>query len=372
MSPLIYILQKEFKQIFRNPAILKVIFIMPVIQLIILPLAADYEIKNINIAILDRDHSATSSKLVNKITSSNYFKLVSYGANYDQAMEKIENDKADLILELPRNFEADLYKHKETKILLAVNAINGVKANIGAVYLNTIIQTYNNEFRNTLITPSRFNEIPLIEISTANWYNAKMNYKIFMVPGILVLLITMIALNLSSINIVREKELGTIEQINVTPIKKYHFLLGKLIPFWIIGMIVITIGLFIAWLVYGIIPLGAYVTIYVFAAVYLLVILGIGLLISTYAENQQQSMLVSFFLLMIFILMGGLYTSIDSMPLWAQWITKLNPVAYFIEVMRRVVLKGSGLADIQKPLYIMLGFAVVINYWAVLSYKKRS
>jgi ABC-2 type transport system permease protein len=158
----------------------------------------------------------------------------------------------------------------------------------------------------------------------------------------------------------------------VTPIKKYHFLLGKLIPFWIIGMIVITIGLFIAWLVYGIIPLGAYVTIYVFAAVYLLVILGIGLLISTYAENQQQSMLVSFFLLMIFILMGGLYTSIDSMPQWAQWITKLNPVAYFIEVMRRVVLKGSGLADIQKPLYIMLGFAVVINYWAVLSYKKRS
>jgi ABC-2 type transport system permease protein len=372
MSALRYILEKEFKQIFRNPAILKVIFVMPVIQLIALPMAADYEIKNINIAVVDQDHSSVSNQLVQKITASNYFILVEYSGDFEASMELIENDKVDLILEVPKNFEANLYKEKETKMFLAVNAINGVKASLGANYLTSIVQTYNADFRTQTIAPARFNDLPLFEISSTNWYNPKMNYKHFMVPGILVLLVTIIGLNLSSINIVREKEMGTIEQINVTPIKKSHFILGKLIPFWLIGLVVISLGFLIAWLVYGIIPLGAYFTLYLFAAIYLLVILGIGLLISTYSENQQQAMLVTFFLLMIFVLMGGLYTSIDSMPDWARSFTKLNPISYFIEVMRMVVLKGSGIVDVGKQFLIMIVYAILINTWAVLSYSKRT
>jgi ABC-2 type transport system permease protein len=372
MSPLRYILEKEFKQIFRNPAILKVIFVMPVIQLILLPMAADYEIKNINIAVIDRDHSSVSNKLVQKITASNYFKLVNYNSDFNASMELIENDKADLILEIPKDFEANLYKEKATKLFLAVNAINGVKGNLGAAYMSNIIQAYNADFRIQTITPGRFNELPIFEISSTNWYNPKMNYKIFMVPGILVLLITIIGMNLSSINIVREKEMGTIEQINVTPIKKIHFILGKLLPFWIIGLVVISVGFLIAWLIYGIIPLGSYFTLYLFAAIYLLVILGIGLLISSYSENQQQAMLVTFFLMMIFVLMGGLYTSIDSMPDWARWFTRLNPISYFIEVMRMVVLKGSGIVDTGRQFIIMIIYAIVINTWAVLSYQKRA
>jgi ABC-2 type transport system permease protein len=199
-----------------------------------------------------------------------------------------------------------------------------------------------------------------------------MNYKYFMVPGILVLLLTMVGANLTAINIVKEKEIGTIEQINVTPVKKYHFILGKLIPFWILGLVVLTLGLLISRVVYGIIPVGGFFTIYVFAAVYLLAVLGLGLLISTYASNQQQAMLISFFLMMIFVLLGGLYTSIDSMPVWAQWITRFNPVSYFIEVMRMVVLKGSTLNDIKMHLLIMTGFAVGLNGWAVFSYRKRT
>jgi ABC-2 type transport system permease protein len=186
-----------------------------------------------------------------------------------------------------------------------------------------------------------------------------------MVPGILVLLLTMVGANLTAINIVKEKEIGTIEQMNVTPVKKFHFILGKLIPFWILGMIVLTLGLLISRLLYGIIPLGGFFTIYVFAAIYLLAVLGLGLLISTYAATQQQAMLISFFLMMIFVLLGGLYTSIDSMPEWAQWITRFNPVSYFIDVMRMVVLKGSGLNDIKNHLLIMTGFAVVLNGWAI-------
>lgn len=307
-----------------------------------------------------------------KITASNYFKLVEYNNDFEASMELIENDKADLILEIPKHFEANLYKEKETKLFLAVNAINGVKANLGAAYMTNIVQSYNADFRIQTITPGRFNELPIFEISSTNWYNPKMNYKIFMVPGILVLLITIVGMNLSSINIVREKEMGTIEQINVTPIKKTHFILGKLLPFWIIGLVVISVGFLIAWLVYGIIPLGSYFTLYLFAAIYLLVILGIGLLISTYSENQQQAMLVTFFLMMIFVLMGGLYTSIDSMPDWARWFTRLNPISYFIDVMRMVVLKGSGFVDTSKQFLIMIGYAILINVWAVLSYQKRA
>ncbi len=372
MRALKFLLQKEFKQIFRDRGILRIIFIMPVIQLLVLPWAADYEIKNIKLAVVDHDHSAYSRKLVNKITSSGYFILTEYTDSYNDAVRQIENDKADLILEIPPAFEKDLVKEDEAKLFLAVNAINGVKAGLGSAYLQTIIHNYNGEVRTEWIQFPRFSPETNIEVVYSDWFNPLMNYKYFMVPGILVLLLTMVGANLTAINIVKEKEIGTIEQINVTPIKKYHFILGKLIPFWVLGLLVFSIGFSIAWLVYGIVPVGSFFIIYLFAAVYLLAVLGLGLLISTYTNNQQQSMLISFFIMMIFVLLSGLYTSIDSMPEWAKIITKFNPVSYFIEVMRMVVLKGSGMADIKNQLLTILGFAVILNSWAVINYRKRS
>lgn len=372
MKTLKFILQKEFRQILRNPAIIRVIFILPVIQLIILPLAADYEIKNINIAIVDRDRSAVSGRLLQKITASNYFRLVDFDDHFNRALEKMDFDQADLVLEIPVDFEKSLQHEESASVYLAVNAINGVKGNLGANYLSSLIRDFNNDYRIQQLAPGKWNIMPVIQVSSSNWYNEKMNYRFFMVPGILVLLLTMVGMNLTAINIVREKEMGTIEQINVTPIRKHHFILGKLIPFWVIGLIVLTIGLTVARLIYGIIPMGSYMVIYAFAAVYLLVILGMGLLISVYSENQQQAMMVSFFIMMIFVLMGGLYTSIDSMPVWAQWVTRFNPIAYFIEVMRMVVLKGSGFRDILNPFLSILVYALVLNVWAVLSYRKRS
>jgi ABC-2 type transport system permease protein len=211
-----------------------------------------------------------------------------------------------------------------------------------------------------------------LQVTSSNWFNVSLNYRYFMVPGILVVLVTMVGAFLTSLNIVKEKEIGTIEQINVTPIRKYHFILGKLIPFWVLGLVVLSLGLLLSRFAYGIIPAGSLLTVYVFAGVYLLAVLGLGLLLSTYTANQQQAMLLSFFIMMVFILLGGLYTSIDSMPAWAQVITKVNPVAYFVEVMRMVILKGSSLADIKQQLLIVFGFAVLLNGWAILSYKKRS
>ena len=372
MRTLKFLLRKEFRQIFRDPAIIRLILIMPIIQLMVLPWAADYEIKNIKLAVVDQDHSEYSRKLINKITASGYFILTDYSSSYEHSLGKIEADKADLVLQIPDNFEKDLVKEDKATLFMALNAINGVKANLGGAYLSNIIQDYNKEVRTGWIQFPRFSPETQIEVTSSNWFNPLMSYKYFMVPGILVILLTMVGINLTAINIVKEKEIGTIEQINVTPIKKYHFILGKLIPFWIIGLIVLTIGLTIARVAYGIIPAGSFLTIYVFAAVYLLAVLGLGLLISTYSINQQQATLLSFFLMMIFILLGGLYTSIDSMPEWAKWITRFNPVSYFIEVMRMVVLKGSSLADIKYQLMIMGGFAIVFNGWAVISYRKRS
>lgn len=372
MRTLKFLLQKEFRQIFRDPSILRIIFVMPMIQLLILPWAADYEVKNIKLSVVDHDHSEYSRQLINKITSSGYFQLDDYSDSYKSAIHNIETDKADLVLEIPASFEKDLVKEDEASLFLAINAINGVKASLGGAYLRSIIQDYNREVRLQWIQLPRFSPETNIEITSSNWFNPLMNYKFFMVPGILVILVTMVGSFLASLNIVKEKEIGTIEQINVTPVKKFQFILGKLIPFWVLGLLVLSVGLLIAGLVYGINPVGSYLTIYVFAAVYLLAVLGLGLLISTFTSNQQQAMLISFFLMMVFILLSGLYTSIESMPEWAQWITKFNPVSYFIEVMRMVVLKGSGLADIKNHLFTVLGFAVVLNTWAVFSYRKRS
>jgi ABC-2 type transport system permease protein len=372
MRTLKFLLQKEFRQIFRDPGIIRIIFLMPVIQLMVLPWAADYEIKNIKLAVVDHDHSEYSRHLVNKITSSGYFILSSYDGSFKDAMTTIEHDKADLVLEIPASFEKDLVKESESKLFMAVNAINGVKAGLGSSYLRSIIQDYNREVRLEWIQFPRFSPETTIDVTWSDWFNPLMNYKVFMVPGILVLLLTMVGSNLTAINIVKEKEIGTIEQINVTPVRKFHFIIGKLIPFWVLGLLVFTVGFAIARIVYGIAPVGSYLTIYVFAALYLVAVLGLGLLISTYANNQQQAMLISFFLMMIFVLLGGLYTSIDSMPEWAKWITRFNPVSYFIEVIRMVVLKGSGLADIKYQLLSIFGFAVVLNGWAVLNYHKRS
>jgi len=372
MRTLKFLLQKEFRQIFRDRSILSIIFMIPIIQLLILPWAADYEIKNIKLAVVDHDHSEYSRQLINKVTASGYFILTNYSASYNNGIKQVERDKADLILEIPAYFEKDLVKENEAKLFLAVNAINGVKAGLGSAYLRSIIQDYNSEVRMKWIQFPRFSPETNIEITSSNWFNPLMNYKFFMVPGILVLLLTMVGSNLTAINIVKEKEIGTIEQINVTPVKKYHFILGKLIPFWCLGLVVFTIGFIIAWLVYGIVPVGSFFTIYFFAAVYLLAVLGLGLLISTYANNQQQAMLISFFIMMIFVLLSGLYTSIDSMPGWAKMITRFNPVSYFIEVIRMVVLKGSSLADIRYQLLTIFGFAVILNSWAVINYRKRS
>jgi len=372
MRTIRFLLQKEFRQIFRNKAIVAMILAVPIVQLLILPLAANYEVKNINLAVVDNDLSGHSQKLVNKIISSGYFKLTGTCRSFKEAFALIESDKADLLLEIPQGFEQNLVRENGQKLFIAVNAINGSKANLGGSYLNSIIRNFNIDIRTELLPVQKSVGLATIETTTSNWFNPLMNYRLFMVPGILAILVTMVGGYLSALNIVKEKEVGTIEQINVTPIKKHHFILGKLIPFWILGLVVFSLGMLVSWLIYGIAPVGSIFLLYGFIAVYLLAVLGLGLLISTFCDTQQQAMFIAFFFLMIFILMGGLFTSIDSMPGWAQFIARLNPVSYMIDVMRMIVLKGSGFQDIKYHLGKIIVFAVVLNGWAIWNYKKTS
>ncbi len=373
MRTMKFLLQKEFKQIFRNGIILRMIIAMPIIQLLIMPLAADFEFKNINISVIDHDRSTYSQRLTDKIIASGYFVLNDYGNSYDQAFEEFQKDNSDLIIEIPDNFEADLIRENNNELFIGVNAINGTKATVGSAYLSQIIGDFNGEIRLDWNTPTRYAIAPTIDIQNRNWYNPFLNYQFFMVPGILVLLVTMVGAYMCALNIVKEKEVGTIEQINVTPIRKVHFILGKLIPFWLIGLFVFSVGLFgVARLVYSIVPLGSLFVLYGFLSIYLIAVLGIGLLISTYSNNQQQAMSVAFFFMMIFILMSGLFTSVDSMPTWAKWIAACNPVTYFIDVVRLVVLKGSGFRDIQFQFLIITLMAIFFNAWAILNYRKTS
>lgn len=373
MRTLRFLLIKEFKQIFRNRTLLPMIFMMPIIQLLILPLAADFEVKNINISIVDHDRSSYSQELTNKITSSGYFRLTDFGNSFESAYKEIELGDADLILEIPQDFEKNVSKEGYQKLFIAINAINGTKANLGGSYLSSIIADFNRDISVEIATMNKNESRQEIDVTSQFLFNPNLNYKVFMVPAILALLVTMVGGYMCALNIVKEKEVGTIEQINVSPIRKYHYILGKLIPFWLIGLFIFSIGFFgVSWLVYGIVPLGNILLLYAYLALYLIALLGFGLLISTYSDTQQQAMSIAFFFMMIFILMSGLFTPIDSMPAWAKMIANCNPVTYFIEVMRMVVLKGSGLHDISKHIIIMIGFALFFNTWAILNYRKTS
>lgn len=368
-----YLIEKEFKQLFRNSFLPKLIFIFPCMIMILMPWAANLEIKNINLNIVDNDHSIISRRLVDKIGASTYFRTTDVPGTYDEALRAIEVGTADIILEIPRNFEKDWIKGSAPSLLVATNAVNGTKGGLGSSYLSTIISDYVRELKQESPAPAWAGmPLPRVEVSTQNLYNPTLNYKLFMIPALMVMLLTMICGFLPALNVVGEKEAGTIEQINVTPVSKFTFIVAKLIPYWAVGFVVLTICLTLAWVLYGILPAGHFITIYGFAVVFLLVVSGLGLVISNHSATLQQAMFVMWFFMLILMLMSGLFTPIRSMPGWAQWIARLNPLKYFVEMMRTIYLRGGNFADLLPQLGALSAFAFVFNLWAVKSYKKSS
>ena len=364
-----YLIEKEFKQIFRDKFLPKIIFIFPFIALILLPFAANYDIKNVRLAIVDNDNTTYSKELINRLSANESITLTAMKPTYNSALSLIQSDKSDMIINIPKGFEKDFITQKKSHILVSTNSVNGIKGSMGAMYALNIISDFSNDKTSEVVSIQQKGGV---EIKPLYQFNKELNYKLFMVPALMVMILTIICGFLPALNIVGEKEKGNMEQINVTPVTKPIFILSKLIPYWIIGTIVISIGFLVARFVYGIIPVGNIFVVYLFSFIFILAISGLGLILSNYASTYQQAMFMMFFFIMMLILMSGLYTPFNSMPHWAKIVGSFSPLKYFIEVMRNIYLKGSTLMELLPQLYTMLSFVVVIDTWAVVSYRKKS
>jgi len=368
MRTLIVLLQKEFLQVLRNRMMLPLLLILPTVQLLILINAATMDMKNLKITICDHDKSSVSRRIVNELDASDFFLLSNESITVKQGLAQIEKGRVDMLVVIPLNYEKDIVRNRQPSIQLFANAVNAQQVQLGYAYLQQVLKRFGGELQ---LENAELSSKKMINVTSSYWFNPELNYKFFMLPGILTILISIIGLFLTGMNLVREKEMGTIEQINVTPVRKYQFIAAKLIPFWVIGLFELTVGLIIGRFIYHVPIAGSILLIYGLASVYLVGLLGMGLLISTFSNSQQQVAFISYFFLVIFILMSGIFTSVDNMPLWAQRINIINPIYYFIDIMRGIMLKGSGLRDLWSQVISLIVFAVAFVTMAILNYRKR-
>ena len=351
-----YLLQKEFLQIRRNSFMPKIIFIFPIMVMCVMPWVMNQEVKNIRVDVVDHDRTTVSRQLVQRIEASRYFIFNGQKASYSEAMKDIETSRADIILEI-----------KDGQYLIAANAVNGTKGSIGASYLTPLLSPEGET------VAKETNEAPSgAVVRGLLLYNKSQNYKVFMIPALMGILMMMLCGFLPALNIVGEKEHGTIEQINVTPVSKWSFILAKLIPYWLIGLLVLTVCLVLSWLIYGITCQGPLVLIYVLAILLALFFSSFGLIVSNYSDTMQQAMLVMWFFVVCLMLLSGLFTTNRSMPDWAYLTTYVNPMHYFIDEIRTVFVRGGGLAAITHQLLALTLIATTMSVWAVVSYKKNS
>ena len=346
-----YLLQKEFLQIRRNSFMPKIIFIFPIMVMCVMPWVMNQEVKNIRVDVVDMDRTTQSQQLVHQIEASNYFIFNGQKATYQEAMKDIETSQADIILEI-----------RDGQYLIAANAVNGTKGSIGSAYLSQIVTAH------VMPTVSAIQS----KANTLLLYNKGQNYKIFMIPALMGILMMMLCGFLPALNIVGEKENGTIEQMNVTPVSKWSFILAKLIPYWIIGLVVLTLCLVLSWLVYGITCQGPLWLVYLLAILLALFFSSFGLIVSNYSDTMQQAMLVMWFFVVCLMLLSGLFTPARSMPDWAYLTTYVNPMHYFVDAIRTVFVRGGTFQAIAHQVLALLCISTLMGVWAVQSYKKNS
>lgn len=355
-----YLLQKEFIQIRRNPFLPRLIILFPILIMCVMPWVMNLEVKHIAVDVVDNDRSTGSQQLVQSIAVSKYFSFHGQPSTYREALRDIERSQADIVLVIPHGYSRDLTLGKKPQILIAANAVNGTKGAIGSVYLTR------------LVTASAF---PLAsirsEVSTLFLHNQHFDFKLFMIPALLAIVMMMMTGYLPTLNIVGEKEAGTIEQINVTPVKKSTFILAKLLPYWLIALFIITACLALSWLIYGITPAGSVTLVYLLAMLLAVFFSSLGLIISNYSDTMQQAVFVMWFFVMILMLLSGLFTPIRSMPTVAYLTTYINPVSYFIEAMRTVFVRGGNFSSIAHQVLALSLIGLFMSGWAVLSYKKN-
>ena len=372
MRTIMYLIRKEFLQIFRNKFISKAIFAVPLVQMLILVPAITFEIKYVTLTMVDKDLSPESRGLISKLEGSTFFRISCSTFSERQANDLLNRNKCSMVLEIPSGFGEDISAGRTGKLLATVDAINASSAQLSWAYLNGVIRDYNADLYKKTITSMPVNPAPVIQITNRYWYNEELNYKYYMLPGILAILVTAIGFLLAGLNMVREKEIGTIEQINVTPVRKYQFIIAKMVPFLLIGFVDLALGLAIGKLAFNIPFEGSMMLMFFGASLFLVAVLGLALFISTFSSTQQQYMFIAFFCMIIFILMSGIFTPYESMPVWAQNFNLVNPVAYLMRINRMVMLKGSTMHDISREIYSLAVIAICFSSLAVRRYRKTA
>lgn len=367
MRAFIVLVQKEFLQIRRNPFLPRLIIAFPILIMLLMPLIMTMDVRNVNVAVVDLDRSTVSRRIASHIEASEFLTLALTTSEYLLAIDALEQGEVDVIVQIPTDFERDMTVATPERISITANAVNATKGGMGMQYIVQTIAKTLTELRSEK-NPAKLSELVTIE----NRYNPTLNYRHYMIPALMIMLFILICGFLPALSIVGEKESGTIEQINVTPISRFMFILSKLVPYWIIGLFVLTVAMLVARLVYGLAPVGSIGAIYFGALLFILTISGFSLTIANFSETMQQAMFVMFFFIMIFMLMSGLLTPVDSMPVWAQRFTLILPPRYFVEILRSVYLKGTTVTELWTT-YAALGiFVIIFNTLAALTYKKQS
>ena len=369
MRTILFLIRKEFLQIFRDKVLGKAIFAVPIVQMLILVPAVTFEIKSSNLCVIDRDLTPVSRSLVSRLEGSTFFKIPYQTFSEAQANDLLNDNKVSLILQIPQDFGKDLALGKPVKLMASANAIDAMSAQISWAYLNAVLRDFN---RNIIADQTGGAGIPAIMVTNRYWYNEQLNYNFFMLPGILGILVTAIAFLMAGLNLVKEKEMGTIEQINVTPVQKHQFIIAKMVPFLLIGLVDLALGLIIGKLIFNIPFEGSLLLMFACSAIFMVAALGLALFISSFSNTQQQFMFVAFFFMIIFILMSGIFTPVDSMPAWARWIDQANPVVYLMRINRMIMLKGSSFQDISREIYALIIISVVFTTLAVNRYRKTA
>jgi ABC-2 type transport system permease protein len=374
MKVILNIVRKEFLQFKRDPKMFAIILVAPVIQLIFLGYAATLDVNIVRTVIYDQDKSITSGKLIRSFEGSGFFQIESYVSKYEDVENELKKGDVIFALIIPKGFEKQI-ERKETANLQAIyNGSDGNTASIAAGYTSNIISSFSKNILTEYFDKSGIKYIPFKQVDSEVrvWYNPLLKTRFFMVPGIVGLLLSIITLILTSLAVVKEKEIGTMEQLIVTPIKAYELIIGKLIPFTLLGFISVIIVLTAMRFLFDI-PVRGSVSFLLFASfLYILSTLGLGLFVSTISKTQQQAMMISIFgIMMPMVYLSGFAFPVENMPQPIQAISYLIPLSYFITIIRGVVLKGIGIAGLWQETLILFLMGALILYLSSLRFKKR-
>jgi ABC-2 type transport system permease protein len=364
---------KEFIQVFRDKRTRFVLIVPPIIQMLIFGYAATFEVYHVPTAILDEDHSQESRDLISRFTSSPYFDVQRQLTDSRQIRELIDRGTVTVALQINPGFAEELRKGDTAPLQVIVDATNSNTALIASGYINQIALGYAKEYqqdRMSRIFPQFVDRVPSVQLEARPWYNADLRSRWFFVPGIVGSLTLVLVVTLTAFAVVREREIGTLEQIMVTPIRPIEFILGKTLPFFLIGLLDVSLIATVGTLWFQVPFRGNLIVLFSGAILFLLCMLGVGLLISTVSATQQQAMVTSFFFIMPAITFSGFGFPINTMPQWLQYLTYLSPLRYFLVVLRGTYLKGVGVSILWPQMAAMLGLGLILLTAAILRFHK--